>query len=213
MKKKEILQKFLEEANDFLGKNLTSDDNKFKAWNHSLIRFLEAEFGKNSTTTNLFTSRTYTLTVFFEAQYSQFVEAFEDDLKTTIEDLKRLIDEVDDDNFKVENSVERIPKESPIAFNIVNNNTNTNTSSSSVNELIILKYEEIKEEIENNTFLDDESKKVLIDKLNEIEKIKNSSESKSKKWNMAKSIFTFVLDKGADIAIMFIPKILEAISK
>lgn len=213
MKKKEILQKFLEEATGFLGKNLTSDDNKFKAWNHSLIRFLEAEYGKNSTITELFTKRTYTLMVFFEAQHAQFVEAFEDDLRTTIEDLRRLIDEIDDDNFKIDNSFAKKQKESPISLNIVNNNNNTNASSSSVNELIILKYEEIKEEIENNTFLDEESKKALIDKLNEIEKIKNSSESKSKKWNMAKSIFTFVLDKGADIAIMFIPKILEAISK
>ena len=73
--------------------------------------------------------------------------------------------------------------------------------------------EEIIEKIEDNTFLDDESKKELISELNKIEEIKNSSDSKSNKWKKAKCILSFIIDKGADIAIMFIPKILEAISK
>ena len=108
MGKKELLQKYLKEANDFLGKNLTADDSKFKAWNHSLIRFLEAEFGKDSTTTKLFSDRVYTLLVFYETSHSEYVEAFEDSLKTSIEDLKRLIDEIDNENFRITNNAKKI---------------------------------------------------------------------------------------------------------
>ena len=207
MGKKELLQKYLKEANDFLGKNLTADDSKFKAWNHSLIRFLEAEFGKDSTTTKLFSDRVYTLLVFYETSHSEYVEAFEDSLKTSIEDLKRLIDEIDNENFRITNNAKKNQNEPQLAVNIVNNNSNV------INQIVILTNEEIIEKIEDNTFLDDESKKELISELNKIEEIKNSSDSKSNKWKKAKCILSFIIDKGADIAIMFIPKILEAISK
>ena len=38
----------------------------------------------------------------------------------------------------------------------------------------------------------------LIEKLNEITELQNSKESKSKKWDKAKKILSFLLDKGAD---------------
>ena len=56
-----------------------------------------------------------------------------------------------------------------------------------------------------------ENKKELLDKLDEIIELQKSKESKAKKWAKAKSILAFLLDKGADIAIMYIPHILSAI--
>ena len=73
--------------------------------------------------------------------------------------------------------------------------------------------DEIRENIEDNTYLSDFDKNELIEKLNEITELQNSKESKSKKWDKAKKILSFLLDKGADIAIMYIPHILTAINK
>lgn len=42
---------------------------------------------------------------------------------------------------------------------------------------------------------------------------KKSKESRAKKWEKAKKILSFILDKGADIAIMYIPQIINAINK
>lgn len=91
MTSKEKIKKFIDEASTFLGNNLTSDDSDFKSWNNSLIRFCENYYGINSTTTNLFKKRYYTLSIIFmDTKQSEYVEAFETDLKTTIADLKRL---------------------------------------------------------------------------------------------------------------------------
>ena len=90
-----------------------------------------------------------------------------------------------------------------------NNNTNTNTNTVTLN----MSIDEIRDNIADNTYLSDDAKKELLDKLDEIIELQKSKESKAKKWNKAKSILSFLLDKGADIAIMYIPQILSAINK
>jgi len=208
MNKKERLEKFLNEAKDFIGKDLTSSDSKFEAWNNALIRFSEREYGQNSTTTKIFRERSYSLGIFtFDTPHSSFVNAFESDLKTTIEDLKRLIDEIDD--YIVEPKIE--PKKSNNRNNSINltiNNTNNNSNTNNIN---VMSIENIREEIEDNSYIGDEEKQKLYDVLDEIEKLKQSKESKTKRWNKAKAILSFIVDKGADIAIMYLPHIIEAI--
>lgn len=208
MNKKERLEKFLNEAQDFIGRNLTKDDNKFEAWNNALIRFMEREFGENSTTTNIFKKRHYTLIIStFETPHSSYVKAFEDDLKTTIEDLKMLIDEVDD-YIEEPKRESKIPSNRNNPINLTINNTNTNNNT---NNISIMSTEKIKEVIEDNSYIGDEEKQKLYDALDEIEKLKQSKESKTKRWNKAKDILSFIIDKGADIAIMYLPHIIEAI--
>ena len=97
-KKAEKIKKFIEDGNNFLGKGLTCDDSKFIAWNNALIRFLEKNEGDRSTTTMIFKKRSYAFDFYLEASHSDFVKRFEEDLKTTIEDLKRLLEEANDDN-------------------------------------------------------------------------------------------------------------------
>ena len=92
-------------------------------------------------------------------------------------------------------------------FNVTNSNTNNNINKNYLNFTI----EDVRKNINENTYLGDNEKKELLQKLDEIEKIQKSKESKTKKWEIAKEIFRFILDKGADIAIMFIPQILNAI--
>ena len=89
------------------------------------------------------------------------------------------------------------------------NNTNTNTNNITLN----MSIDEIKENITDNTYLSDIAKQELLNKLDEIIALQKSKESKAKKWDKAKSILSFLLDKGADIAIMYIPQILSAINK
>lgn len=214
MTEKERLEKFLREAEDFLGKNLTRDDSKFKAWNNALIRFCEKKYGNKSNTTTMFKERLYTFGICaINTPTSRFIEKFEEDLKTTIEDLKMLIDECEDPLYRTSFiKQEEASKSSmiPVNVNITNNNNNSNSNSNIINVLTI---DELRKQIEENTFLDDDSKEELYEKLNEIEELKQSKESKSKKWIKAKAILSFILDKGADIAIMFIPQILAALSK
>ena len=212
---KEKLTKLIIEGESFLGKNKTSDDESFQSWNNALIRLSEKYYGTDTTTTKNFKERSYSLSVFTIGTPDEyFVSAFERDMKITIEDLKRLLDELDDEEipFIPNNEKKSIKSKAmqPIQVNVTttNNNSNTNVNTISLN---VLSFQEIRDQIEENTYLDDNSKTELMNKLSEIEDLCNSKESKSKKWSKAKAILAFVLDKGADIAIMFIPKILEAI--
>lgn len=92
-------------------------------------------------------------------------------------------------------------------INVNNNNSNVNTNNIEIEMTI----EEIKEAIDENTFIGDKEKEELLQKLNEIEELKKSNEGRTKKWNIAKSILSFIIDKGADIAIMYIPHIINSI--
>ena len=49
MGKKDKLQKLIDSGIEFLDKNLTDSDSKFCAWNASVIRFIESEYGVDST--------------------------------------------------------------------------------------------------------------------------------------------------------------------
>ncbi len=96
-------------------------------------------------------------------------------------------------------------KSSGITISTVNNNTNSNNVS------LNMSVEDIKSNIDNNTYLSDSDKSELLKKLDEILELQKSKDNKSQKWNKAKKILEFLLDKGADISIMYIPQILSAI--
>lgn len=94
----------------------------------------------------------------------------------------------------------------------ININASSNNNISNSNNIeIYFSLEDIKDKIQDNTYLGDKEKEELLIKLKEIEELQKSKESKAKKWNIAKKILGFILDKGADIAIMFIPQILKAL--
>lgn len=96
-------------------------------------------------------------------------------------------------------------KSSGITISTVNNNTNSNNVS------LNMSVEDIRSNINDNTYLSDSDKSELLKKLDEILELQKSKDNKSQKWNKAKKILGFLLDKGADIAIMYIPQILAAI--
>lgn len=208
---KEQLEKLLLQAEGFVGKDLTSSDPKFKAWKNSVNRFCENVYGKDSSTTKSFKDRLYSPMLFGDnTPPSTFVECFEEDMMESIEDLKNLLDEIglyDKSNIKEEKKSSKIPN-----FNVNINNTNNNSNiNNNLFSIEILSIEDIKKRLEENTYLGNNEKEELFTKLEEIKELQESTVSKAKKWKIGKNIMAFILDKGADIAIMFIPKIIEAI--
>lgn len=59
MSKKDKLQKLIDSGTEFLDKNLTDSDPKFCAWNASVIRFIEIEYGVDSTDAKRLKNRLY----------------------------------------------------------------------------------------------------------------------------------------------------------
>ena len=70
---------------------------------------------------------------------------------------------------------------------------------------------EIEKIINNDLKINDSEKKELLNKLDEITELEKSNAPKSEKWKKAKVIIAFLIDKGADIFIMYLPKIIAAI--
>ena len=125
-----------------------------------------------------------------------------------IENVKILKSKLELLEIEIENPVNYQQGNSKQIFNLNNSNTNTNTNNISIN----MTYEQIRDNINENTYISDSEKDELLSKLNEIEELKLSNESKKEKWFKAKDLVKFIIDKGADIAIMFLPKIVEAIN-
>lgn len=94
-----------------------------------------------------------------------------------------------------------------VSVNNLNNNSNNNSNEITVN----MDIKDVKQQIEDNTYIGDSEKEELLNVLQEIKELQTSQENKSKKWDRAKRILAFILDKGADIAIMYIPQILKAL--
>ena len=212
MNDKRILEELLEEAESYLNKGLTYENNDVRSWNESLKRQCERIYGKGSRTSNMFNIRLYDVGAWStldsdEEIEAKAIEALNDGLKHTISDLKRLIKEYDytvDDSKKIVKDNKNAEDKLPISIYVDASNKN-NFSNTVTNSIIIKSYDEVKDEIENNTYLGDNSKKELLEKLDEIKKLENSKESKSKKWDVGKKILAFIIDKGVDIAIEYIP--------
>ena len=100
-------------------------------------------------------------------------------------------------------------KSSEINISTTNNNTNNNTNNLDLRMTI----DDIRKNIEDNSYLSDPEKNELFEKLNEIVELQKSKESKTQKCAKPKKILAFLLHEGADIAIMYIPQILAAITK
>lgn len=207
MNKIERLKKYIETGKTFLGKGLTSNDSEFEAWNNSVVRFIERQYGKESITAKKFEKRIYSLRVFtLNTSKAEFVEAFEKDLHTTLADLQYILEELEDDPVPAvsANNLKTNVYQKPGI--VINNNNANNNIINNTNNII-----DIKNKIEDDSILSDKDKDELIKKLDILEQLQKSNKSKNEKWKVAKEILKFIIDKGADIAIMFLPQILRAL--
>ncbi len=82
---------------------------------------------------------------------------------------------------------------------------NTNSVSNSIN----VTFSETREKIENMSALKECEINEILEKVNELEKIIESSERKTRKWDKANAIIKWVADKGVDVGIALLPLILK----
>lgn len=88
------LEKFVEDARELAQKNITAKDPNFIAWNNSLIRYMEKNYGINSTTTLNFKNRRYSLGVYaVGTPVSSFINAYQQGMAITVKELEILLDE------------------------------------------------------------------------------------------------------------------------
>ena len=84
---------------------------------------------------------------------------------------------------------------------ITNTNQNTNT--------VAVSFETARETVNAMTSLPDEEIQDIQAKIDEIEEIVKSKDSKSKKWSKAKEIIKWIADKGVDVGIALLPLVLQ----
>lgn len=94
------LETFLQQARQLEQKDITSKDPDFVAWNNSLIRYLEKNYGINSSTTTNFKNRHYSLGVYTPGTpISSFISAFKRKMAITIKELEILLaEEIEEKN-------------------------------------------------------------------------------------------------------------------
>ncbi len=90
---------------------------------------------------------------------------------------------------------------------INNNNSNVNNLNIQIN------FNDIRNKIERNDSISGDEKADIIDKINELEKVYTSRDSKTMKWSKLKSILIWLADKGTDVAITLIPVIYQILNQ
>lgn len=80
----------------------------------------------------------------------------------------------------------------------VNNNINVNIT-----------FTETKKKIEEMTALSREQTDEILEKINELENIYKENISRKNKWEKVKPIISFVMDKGADVAVAILTLIVQ----
>lgn len=289
------LETFLQQARQFEQKNITSKDPDFVAWNNSLIRYLEKNYGINSSTTTNFKNRHYSLSVYtLGTPTSSFISAFKKGMAITVKELETLLIEENEEkntsdgtvksyiisdmkeiedvlnnnvqdleilkklhrkvdgkyqtcikdwsnsmwawtpnfgfNYEllgvsslIDNLQTMLYKLSAFAMNlnVLNKEENNmifqsiiNNNNSNVNNLNIqVNFNDIRNKIEKNDSISGNEKADIIDKINELEKVYTSRDSKTMKWSKLKSILIWLSDKGTDVAITLIPVIYQILNQ
>lgn len=89
--------------------------------------------------------------------------------------------------------------------NITINNTNNNENHNSID----MSFNMARETINSMTALTNEEIEEIQKRINELEEIVSSKDSKSKKWSKAKEVIKWVADKGVDVGIALLPLVLK----
>ena len=84
----------------------------------------------------------------------------------------------------------------------INVNTTTNVN-------ISITFEQVRNNLQEMTSLTMDETQEAISKVNEIENIANSGTSKKEKWEKAKPILKWLLDKSCDVGISLLPLFLK----
>lgn len=157
------------------------------------------------------------LFVGMHSRYSSLINDFPDDIN--IEKMVDCDDEIADyrlaqylknvkeklETFKRMGYIEMKKDGSP---NIVIHNENNNHNENNLSNTF-LSFHEAKQRIENMSALTDDDIEEILQKINQLENIINSSDRKSKKWENVKGIVKWVADKSFDVAKVVLPLVLK----
>lgn len=213
MNKKEKLKSLIEKGKELLDNTSGKDDPKFSAWNTSIIRFMEREFGSDNTDTNRLKNRHYypTALVIGSDNSETIYRKYKSDLEKTISELESIYDEYEEiilDKESVKRNDNYNGNVPNITVNVDNSNYNSNVNN------INITFESIIESINKDNKIPEENKEDIIDSVNEIKEIYNDKDlSKKDKWKKIKIILSFLLDKGADFVIAYFPQIILLIGQ
>ena len=81
--------------------------------------------------------------------------------------------------------------------------------NNTINNNVDITFDSVKSEIENMGALTQTEINEVINKISELEKIVNSSDKRTQKWERAKSIIMWIADKGVDVGIALLPLLLQ----
>lgn len=105
--------------------------------------------------------------------------------------------------------VETFKSNKPLVYNYNNNeNVNSNSNKTEIN----LDFNVINDNIRNMESLTNEETEEILKRIKELEEIYKSNDKRKNKWEKAKKIAIWLLDKSVDVAIQVLP-ILLAITK
>lgn len=106
--------------------------------------------------------------------------------------------------------VSTVNKEKSPQVVINNNNTANASANNNVNIDISTIIEQAKQQIDDEGF-SDKQREELLEKLNELELIAKSNESKGKRWNKAKEILKWLIEQGIAAAGIIVPVLASSI--
>ena len=141
------------------------------------------------------------------SKYAKIIDGFEDGLYDTFYDSHHTAKKANIETMRQKlllfkaMGYKNVYAVSENGITVNNNNQMTAT--------INLTFNEAKEKIENMTSLKDSEIEEIHEKIDELEKIINSSERKTKKWDKAKGIINWLATKGVDVAMTIIPLLLK----
>lgn len=213
MNKKEKLKLLIEKGKELIDNKDGRNNPKFSAWNTSIIRFMERVFGSNNTDTIRLKNRNYypKALVIGPDNSETIYKKYKKDLEETLSELESIYDEYEDiilDKEEVKSNENYNRNVPDITLNVNNSNYNSNVNN------VNITFESIIESINKDNEISEKNKEDIIDYVNEIKKVYNDDEfSKKDKWKKIKTILKFLLDKGADFAITYLPQILILIQQ
>lgn len=90
-----------------------------------------------------------------------------------------------------------------------NHNINNVENKNIINNTMNISFEDARKTINDMSSLPENETEEIQNKINAIEEIVNSKDSKSKKWSKAKEIVKWIADKGVDVGITLLPLLLK----